>query len=164
MTFISLSYLQFWALDLLPIELIFLALVALAQFAAQITGGWTQAVNCSQSSSIATAQCLAEFHSISIPSALLALPSLWPLIIKCFSLQWPNPSCFLCLPTKYPYSIHNSLSTSQTNSWAIGTHCSVAFHSAFSLTELQILKCSPSCHDRTSFWHLWSVLETFKNE
>lgn len=96
--------------------------------------GWTWAVNCSQSSSIATAQCLAEFHSIPI-TALLALPSLWPLIIKCFLLQWPNPSCFLCLPTKYPLSIHNSLSSSQTNSWAIGTHRSVAFHTAFSLTD-----------------------------
>lgn len=118
-------------------------------------------MNRSQSSSIAAAQCPAEFHSVPI-TALLALPSLWPLIVKSFLLQWPNSSCFLCLPTKYPPSIHSSLSNSQTSSWARGTHRSVAFHTAFSLTELQILKGSTSGQDSTSFWPMISSANLYK--
>lgn len=84
-------------------------------------------------------------------------------LTSCYQMLFASvtkPLLFTLLTHKIS-PLYPQVLNSQTNSWAIGTRCSVAFHTAFSLTELQILIYG---QDSTSFWHLWSVLQTFRNE
>lgn len=112
MILISLSDFQFCIVVLLPVELIFLVLLTLIQSAVQITPGWTWTANCSENSGMSIVKFLVEFYSIHFHTncinGITQLPGLS--LSNAFHFSSQTPSCFLCLPTKYAHSIHNSLS------------------------------------------------------